>query len=89
MKTEVSTEKRDAIIKGIKEQQQARFKKIEMAKNAREEIQQNRSKDLEEKTQQKFLTAKELLEIQEKARQVSDEDEKRTELKCKTFVKGR
>ena len=74
MKTEVSTEKRDAIIKGIKEQQQARFKKIEMAKSAREEIQQNRSKDLEEKTQQKFHTAKELLEIQEKARQVSDED---------------
>ncbi len=66
----MSTEKREAIIKGIKEQQQARFKKIEMAKNIREEIQQNRSKDLEEKAQQKFLTAKELLENQEKARQV-------------------
>ena len=72
MKSEVSKEKRYTIIKGIKEQQQVRFKKIEMAKNVREEIQQNRSKDLEEKTQQKFLTAKELLEVQEKARQVSD-----------------
>ena len=72
MKSEVSKEKRYTIIIGIKEQQQVRFKKIEMAKNVREEIQQNRSKDLEEKTQQKFLTAKELLEVQEKARQVSD-----------------
>ena len=72
MKSEVSKEKRYTIIKEIKEQQQVRFKKIEMAKNVREEIQQNRSKDLEEKTQQKFLTAKELLEVQEKARQVSD-----------------
>lgn len=70
MKTEVTTEKREAILKGIKEQQQARFKKIEIAKNIREETQHTRSKDLEEKTQQKFMTAKELLEIQEKARQV-------------------
>ena len=75
VKTEVSTEKREAYIKGIKEQQQARFKKIEMAKNIREEIQQNRSKDLEVKTQQKFLTAKELLESQEKARQEKFEAE--------------
>ncbi|XP_028406363.1 uncharacterized protein At1g10890-like [Dendronephthya gigantea] len=75
VKTEVSSEKREAIIKGIKEQQKARFKKIEIAKNIREEIQQNRSKDLEEKTQQKFLTAKELLENQEKARQEKFEAE--------------
>ena len=43
-----------------------------MAENIREEIQQNRSKDLEVKTQQKFMTAKELLENQDKVRQVKN-----------------
>ena len=87
VKTVVSTEKREAFLKGIKEHQQARFKKIEIAKSIRVESEISRCQDLEEKALQKFQTAKEILENQEKARQEKFEAEEERLRRAKTVTK--